>query len=136
MPRGIEEEVHPIDRHVGRRVQERRLTLGMSQTALASAIGVSFQQVQKYEKGSNRISASKLFEIAGFMKTGIPFFFEGYSGTPGMAEGTAAHFDHEQPVTRHAMEIARLAQRLPAAKQKLISQTIRAMLGEEETEDA
>ncbi|KAK0349776.1 hypothetical protein LTR94_031714, partial [Friedmanniomyces endolithicus] len=67
---------HPVDRHVGRRVQEKRLGLGLSQTALGKAVGVSFQQMQKYEKGQNRISASKLFEIADFLNVGIPYFFD------------------------------------------------------------
>ena len=77
MAREKDEDPHPVDRHVGRRVQEKRLDLGLTQTALAKAVGVSFQQVQKYEKGTNRVSASKLFEMADFMKVGIPFFFDG-----------------------------------------------------------
>lgn len=84
MARGEENQnPHPVDRHVGRRVQEKRLDLGLSQTALGKAVGVSFQQMQKYEKGQNRISASKLFEIADFLKVDIPFFFDGYGGRPG-----------------------------------------------------
>lgn len=87
MARIKDEDPHPVDRHVGRRVQEKRLGLGLTQTALAKAVGVSFQQVQKYEKGTNRVSASKLFEIADFMKVDIPFFFEGFAvAQPGSAK--------------------------------------------------
>ena len=133
MARDKDEDPHPVDRHVGRRVQEKRLDLGLTQTALAKAVGVSFQQVQKYEKGTNRVSASKLFEMADFMKVGIPFFFEGYSGASvGVAEEAPA-FDHEHRPTKTSVEITRLAPRLPPRKQKLILDMMRDMLGDEET---
>lgn len=66
-----------VDVHVGRRVRERRHALGVSQEKLAEALGLTFQQVQKYERAANRISASKLFEIARFLETPVEFFFEG-----------------------------------------------------------
>ena len=133
MARDKDEDPHPVDRHVGRRVQEKRLDLGLTQTALAKAVGVSFQQVQKYEKGTNRVSASKLFEMADFMKVGIPFFFDGYNGASvGVAEEAPA-FDHEHRPTKTSVEITRLAPRLPPRKQKLILDMMRDMLGDEET---
>ena len=132
MAREKDEDPHPVDRHVGRRVQEKRLDLGLTQTALAKAVGVSFQQVQKYEKGTNRVSASKLFEMADFMKVGIPFFFDGYGGASvGVAEEAPA-FDHEHRPTKTSVEITRLAPRLPPRKQKLILDMMRDMLGDEE----
>ena len=70
----------PTDKHVGTRVRMRRLMLGLSQTKLADALGLTFQQVQKYEKGVNRISASKLQHISEFLQVPIPFFFEGLPG--------------------------------------------------------
>ena len=70
----------PTDKHVGTRVRMRRLMLGMSQTKLADALGISFQQVQKYEKGVNRISASKLQQISDFLTVPVPFFFESLPG--------------------------------------------------------
>lgn len=131
MARIKEEDPHPVDRHVGRRVQEKRLGLGLTQTALAKAVGVSFQQVQKYEKGTNRVSASKLFEIADFMKVDIPFFFDGFvTAQPGMAEEDAPAFDHERSATKHSIEIDNLVRRLPARKQKLILDMVREMLGD------
>ena len=134
MAREKDEDPHPVDRHVGRRVQEKRLDLGLTQTALAKAVGVSFQQVQKYEKGTNRVSASKLFEMADFMKVGIPFFFDGYGGASvGVAEEAPA-FDHEHRPTKNSVEIARLAPRLPPRKQKLILDMMREMLGDEEAQ--
>ena len=135
MAREKDEDPHPVDRHVGRRVQEKRLDLGLTQTALAKAVGVSFQQVQTYEKGTNRVSASKLFEMAEFMKVGIPFFFDGYSSaTVGVAEEAPA-FDHEHRPTKTSVEITRLAPRLPARKQKLILDMMRDMLGDDETQN-
>lgn len=70
----------PTDKHVGTRVRMRRLMLGVSQTTLADALGLTFQQVQKYEKGVNRISASKLQHISDFLQVPIPFFFDGLPG--------------------------------------------------------
>ena len=67
---------NPTDRHVGSRVCMRRKMLSMSQTELADAVGVTFQQIQKYEKGTNRISASRLQQIARFLQVPISFFFE------------------------------------------------------------
>ena len=66
-----------VDVHVGARIRMRRRFLGLNQTALASALGLTFQQVQKYERGSNRVSASKLYDIARTLKVTISFFFEG-----------------------------------------------------------
>jgi transcriptional regulator with XRE-family HTH domain len=67
----------PTDQHVGNRVRMRRLMLDMNQTELADAVGVTFQQVQKYEKGTNRISASRLQQISKVLMVQIPFFFDG-----------------------------------------------------------
>jgi transcriptional regulator with XRE-family HTH domain len=70
----------PLDTHVGVRVRTRRLTLGMSQTELGDAIGITFQQIQKYEKGTNRIGASRLQQIADALQVPISFFFQEWSG--------------------------------------------------------
>jgi transcriptional regulator with XRE-family HTH domain len=69
-----------VDVHVGRRVRMRRVMLGMSQGKLASALGVTFQQVQKYEKGTNRISASRLHHISHVLQVPEEFFFEAATG--------------------------------------------------------
>jgi len=83
--------INPTDRHVGSRLRMRRLMLDMSQTDVADALGPTFQQVQKYEKGSNRISASRLQHISQILQVPVPFFFEGApaaSGIPRAAKGT------------------------------------------------
>jgi transcriptional regulator with XRE-family HTH domain len=84
----------PVDIHVGRRLRMRRKDLGYSQQALADALGLTFQQVQKYEGGANRISASKLHATAMFLKTPIGFFFEGLDD-PEEADTTAAELANE-----------------------------------------
>jgi len=68
---------NPIDRHVGARVRMRRLMLDMTQTELGDKLGLTFQQVQKYEKGTNRIGASRLQHIADVLQVPVSFFFEG-----------------------------------------------------------
>jgi transcriptional regulator with XRE-family HTH domain len=68
---------NPIDRHVGSRVRMRRMMLGMSQEKLGDGLGLTFQQVQKYEKGANRIGASRLQHISDILGVTVPFFFEG-----------------------------------------------------------
>ncbi len=75
--------LHPTDKHVGQRVRMRRLMLGMSQTNVADALGLTFQQLQKYEKGANRISASRLQHLAHVFQVPVSFFFEGAPHVPG-----------------------------------------------------
>lgn len=71
---------HPTDIHVGRRVREARVAKGMSQTDLGEKLGVSFQQVQKYEKGTNRIGASRLLQTALAVEVPVDYFFDGLQG--------------------------------------------------------
>ncbi|PWR22460.1 helix-turn-helix domain-containing protein [Zavarzinia aquatilis] len=74
-------KANPVDVHVGARVKLRRQLLGFSQTELGNALDLTFQQVQKYEKGTNRISASKLHKMAEVLDVPISFFFDGVEGT-------------------------------------------------------
>lgn len=73
----------PIDLHVGLRIRMRRKTLGVSQERLADELGLTFQQVQKYERGANRVSASKLYETARALEISVGWFFEGLAETAG-----------------------------------------------------
>jgi len=79
---------NPTDKHVGGRVRMRRMMLGMSQTELGTNIGLTFQQVQKYEKGTNRIGAGRLQQIARILKVPVGFFFEGSPREGGAASET------------------------------------------------
>ena len=87
---------HPVDVHVGQRLRERRTELGMSQETLAKNSGITFQQVQKYERATNRISVSRMFEFASILKVPIDFFFRGAEGEGELqlAE-SATPFTHE-----------------------------------------
>jgi len=69
---------HPVDVHVGKRIRHRRWMVGMTQQQLGEAVGIKFQQIQKYETGMNRVSASRLWDIAHAMEVPVNFFFEGY----------------------------------------------------------
>ena len=68
---------HPVDVHVGKRVRHRRWLVGMTQQQLAECVGIKFQQIQKYETGANRVSASRLWDIADALDVPVSFFFEG-----------------------------------------------------------
>src|SRR5579864_456157 len=85
---------HAIDRHVGDRVRMRRMTQGMSQKSLGDALGLTFQQVQKYEKGTNRIGASRLQHIAHLLQVPVSFFFD---GAPNACEQPRATADAPSP---------------------------------------
>jgi transcriptional regulator with XRE-family HTH domain len=85
---------NPIDKHVGSRVRMRRMMLGMSQEKLGDALGLTFQQVQKYEKGTNRIGASRLQQISQILQVPVAFFFE---GAPNVTSGTRPDGLHEAP---------------------------------------
>jgi transcriptional regulator with XRE-family HTH domain len=80
---------NPIDKHVGSRVRMRRMLIGMSQEKLGEALGLTFQQVQKYEKGTNRIGASRLHHIAGILGVTIDFLYQGAPKMGGDSSGAA-----------------------------------------------
>ncbi|MCA0939482.1 helix-turn-helix transcriptional regulator [Yangia mangrovi] len=80
---------HPVDVHVGKRIRHRRWLVGMTQQQLAEHVGIKFQQIQKYETGANRVSASRLWDIADALEVPVSFFFEGIESDQ-QAEDTAA----------------------------------------------
>ena len=102
----------PIDKFVGSRVRARRVGLRISQTKLGDAIGVTFQQVQKYENGTNRIGASNLFKISKTLSVEVGFFFEGLDADEeaakelaGLSEGSQTKFDVDPMSSREAIEL-------------------------------
>ncbi len=109
---------NPIDRHVGSRVKMRRALLGISQEKLAAALGISFQQVQKYEKGTNRIGASRLQDIAKFLQVDPSYLFEGAPGSErapglGFAEENAMAYVAELLSTVEGQQLTRAFARIP-----------------------
>lgn len=123
---------NPIDLHVGTRVRFRRKSLGLSQTDLAQALGLTFQQVQKYERGANRVSASKLFDIARYLQAPIPYFFEGLGGeTVGDVTDTETAVNSFM-ATAEGIELAQLFPKITSAKQRRKILELVRSLGEDE----
>ncbi len=83
---------HPVDAHVGKRIRHRRWMVGMTQQQLADKVGIKFQQIQKYETGMNRVSASRLWDIADALGVTIGFFFEGIDDSRETAAAAAGDF--------------------------------------------
>ena len=100
---GSDGKGHPIDIHVGQRVRLRRTLLGWSQEKLAQALGLTFQQVQKYERGANRIGASRLFDLSRVLDVPVSFFFDdmpGDSASPMPGAGEAPSEYDADPMAR------------------------------------
>jgi transcriptional regulator with XRE-family HTH domain len=113
---------NPIDVHVGARIRLRRTLLGISQTTLAEAMGLTFQQVQKYEKGTNRVSSSRLVDLANALDVSVPYFFEEMSATvqgqtPAMlmdVKNLPRPGDEKDPMARRqTLELVRAYYRIP-----------------------
>lgn len=131
---GVEEVSEPVDRHVGARVRGRRKALDISQSALGERIGVSFQQVQKYERGANRISVSTLARIADALDAPIGYFFVGvpqHAGAGATAEaaaGSVATIDAMLALA-DGPALARAFIALPVKLQRTLAEVATAMAG-------
>ena len=128
---------NPVDLHVGGRVRMRRKMLGVSQERLADALGLTFQQVQKYERGANRVSASKLYEIARFLSAPISYFFEGLSDpTSGEAPGhddASEQFVHDFLMTSEGLELAAAFPKIRRSRlRRRVLDLVRALSEDEE----
>ena len=101
-----------VDVHVGSRVRLRRTLLGMSQKKLGNALGLTFQQVQKYERGTNRIGSSRLYVLSRILDVPVSFFFDDMAqeiavGQPGFAEAAQVLFDQDNLAKRETLELVR-----------------------------
>ena len=102
----------PIDCYVGNQIRQRRMALGMSQTALGDAVGITFQQIQKYEKGTNRVSASRLHRLAEVLQVAPTFFFDGQLAQ--MCTASSATDDLNQFLaSTEGLSLMKAFQRLP-----------------------
>src|ERR1700716_198448 len=106
---------NPIDKHVGSRLRMRRMMLGMSQEKLGDAFGLTFQQVQKYEKGTNRMGASRLQQAADILGVTVPVFFEGGTDGPFMSDGRAPSpaYINEFVTSYDGLRLAKAFMRIP-----------------------
>jgi transcriptional regulator with XRE-family HTH domain len=111
---------NPVDKYVGSRVRMRRIMLGMSQEKLGEALGLTFQQVQKYEKGTNRVGASRIQQISEILQVPVSFLFEGGpSGTPGadgFSEATSPAYVSDFLATSEGLALTRAFTRITDAK--------------------
>jgi transcriptional regulator with XRE-family HTH domain len=129
---------NPVDVHVGLQVRLRRKELKISQEKLAETLGLTFQQVQKYERGANRISASKLYEIARTLRVPMAWFFEGLSDPSEGRDDNApppdsASFAHEFLLTQEGIDLASLFPRLRQRRvRRRLVELVRSLTEEEE----
>lgn len=129
---------NPVDRHVGLRIRMRRKELGISQEKLADSIGLTFQQVQKYERAANRVSASKLWEMSRALSASISYFYEGLGDT---LEAPGSNLPREAVqdflMTSEGVELASTFPKIPRGRvRRKILDLVRAMAGEPDTVDA
>lgn len=128
---------NPVDVHVGSRVRLRRMIIGMSQEKLGEKMGLTFQQIQKYEKGTNRIGASRLFQLSGILDVSIQFFFEeapllgrggGLAMPPGFAEPKTETFLLDFLNSREGLELNRAFMKIgdPKVRRRFI-ELVRAL---------
>ncbi|MGE0626614.1 MAG: helix-turn-helix domain-containing protein [Hyphomicrobiaceae bacterium] len=129
---------NPIDAHVGGRVRLRRMLLNLSQEKLAEQLGLTFQQVQKYEKGINRIGASRLYELAQLLGVGVQYFYEDAPLTnctndgPGFAEQTSDNYIVDFLNTREGVELNRAFLKISDPKvRRSILEMVRAIANED-----
>jgi transcriptional regulator with XRE-family HTH domain len=124
---------HPVDSHVGRRIRQRRMLMGMSQEKLGEAIGLTFQQVQKYERAANRISASKLYDISRALDVPVSFFFEDVDPATVSAgvRGEMAEAPENAMDKRETLELVRAFYRIenPSVRKRLVD-FVRSLEGE------
>lgn len=132
---------NPIDIHVGSRVRLRRTMMSMSQEKLGDALGITFQQIQKYEKGTNRIGASRMQQISAALKVPVAFFFEDaptHSGTPatGMSEASSTSYVVDFLSSPEGIQLNRAFVRItnPAIRRKIVDmvKTLADEIGVEE----
>jgi transcriptional regulator with XRE-family HTH domain len=118
---------HPVDAHVGKRIRHRRWMVGMTQQQLAEKVGIKFQQVQKYETGMNRVSASRLWEIAEVLDVAVAFFFEGLAGEAEAEAAPAADHRGDLLADKEASELVRSYYAIPEAQRKRLFSLARVL---------
>ncbi|MFC4671594.1 helix-turn-helix domain-containing protein [Seohaeicola nanhaiensis] len=117
---------HPVDVHVGKRVRHRRWLIGMTQQQLAEKVGIKFQQIQKYETGANRVSASRLWDIADALEVPVAFFFEGLSED--QKSGDAGHaFPSDILGDKEALDLVRSYYAIPEHQRRRLFDLARVL---------
>ena len=132
----VKKAPNPTDKHVGSRVRMRRMMLNMSQEKLGEALGLTFQQVQKYEKGTNRIGASRLQQISAILQVPVSFFFEGAPSAgapiPGMSEAPSPTYISDFLATSDGLDLTKSFMRIKDPKlRRRIVDLVEQIAGEE-----
>ena len=113
---------HPVDAHVGKRIRHRRWMIGVTQQQLAEKVGIKFQQIQKYETGMNRVSASRLWDIAVSLGVTFAFFFEGLTESGQVAQAGA-----DMMADKEALELVRSYYAIPEAQRRRLFDLARVL---------
>lgn len=114
---------HPVDVHVGQRIRQRRWMIGTTQQQLANKVGIKFQQIQKYETGTNRVSASRLWDIAEAMDVSVSYFFEGLADA--REGGVDGQGDYMQD--REALDLVRTYYAIPESQRRRLYDLARVL---------
>lgn len=121
---------HPVDIHVGKRIRHRRWLVGMTQQQLAEKVGIKFQQIQKYETGKNRVSASRLWDIADVLDVKINFFFDELpddNSAPAVDGTSETDMPADIMANKEALELVRSYYAMPANQRRRLFELARVM---------
>ncbi len=117
---------HPVDVHVGKRIRHRRWMNGTTQQQLAEAVGIKFQQIQKYETGMNRVSASRLWDIANVLSVDVSFFFEGLEAASS-GDATTSDLPGDILTDKEALELLRSYYAIPENQRRRLFDLARVL---------
>ena len=119
---------HPVDVHVGKRIRHRRWLVGMTQQQLAEKVGIKFQQIQKYETGMNRVSASRLWDIAAALSVPVSFFFEGLNdGDHAVTPDAMSDIPLDILKDKEALELVRSYYAIPETQRRRLFELARVL---------
>lgn len=118
---------HPVDVHVGKRIRHRRWLVGITQQQLAEAVGIKFQQIQKYETGANRVSASRLWDIADALDVDVSFFFEGLESENVAQEDTGESMPADLLADKEALDLVRSYYAIPENQRRRLFELARVL---------
>lgn len=119
---------HVVDVHVGKRIRQRRWLVGMTQQKLAEAVGIKFQQIQKYETGANRVSASRLWDIADALDVDVSFFFEGLKDEGPQEDGASNNpIPADMLGDKEAMDLVRSYYAIPENQRRRLFELARVL---------
>ncbi|MEL6618688.1 MAG: helix-turn-helix transcriptional regulator [Pseudomonadota bacterium] len=118
---------HPVDTHVGKRIRQRRWLIGMTQQKLAELVGIKFQQIQKYETGANRVSASRLWDIGEAMGVPVAFFFEGLREENTVTVSGSPEAPADMLSDKEAMDLVRTYYAIPEAQRRRLFELARVL---------